>query len=224
MPANMLLILLMLWLKSLLWTSLVSSIWRSTTFYKSITYVCGNVAVPFVYFFQTNVVKLSCWYNPFQLSFFPADISSPEGPNCTSLWLHQMNKRKDSGCLLILNKDEDTDVHIVGTSVFSLNSPGPQTYSTTVRKSFSLVFRGSWFRSLLFSKSILKILFWYWQNIIPVFLCSEVTLLVCLTAHQQTRKGYNLQVSFQLGWVFSDSALHKDFYSQLWNPLPVDWY
>lgn len=147
---------------------------------------------------------LSSWVYFLQICFLLTAQTIPLF-GCTK-WTNQ----KILDACLILN-DEDTDVHVVGTSVFSLNFPGPQTYSTKLRKSFFLVFMGKWFRSLLFPKSILKILFWYWQNAISAFLCSEVILLICLTPHKWKRKGYNLQISFLLEWGFSDSALQKEF-------------
>lgn len=87
------------------------------------------------------------------------DVVSPETIplfGCTK-WANQ----KILDACLILSRDEDTDVYVVGTSVFTLNSPGPLSYSNKVRKTFSLVFRRIWFMSILLPKSILKIFSWY---------------------------------------------------------------
>lgn len=74
---------------------------------------------------------------------------------------------------------------------------------------------------------------WFVINFFKVLKCFENPLLILaecnicfllFRSHTATmnKKGF-LQVSFGQGWGFSDTALHKEFFSQLWKSLPADW-
>lgn len=147
----------MLYLKKLLWTSLKTLPFQDPQYSINQVHTCVIMWMsPLRALFQINVFF---WYNPFfSAGFVSYRYTFSWGPK-QYLSLATPNEQKILDACLISNRDENTDVHVVETSVFSLNSPGPQICSAKVRKTFSLVFRES--RSLLFPKNTLKILFWY---------------------------------------------------------------